>query len=448
MRFHEFTADAYTVVQADLNVGVVHNSAVAVGSSDLGAVASNTDTADVLTPVPDPHLTLEKSGEITTDVNGDGFADAGDTVTYTFTATNTGTVDLTDVAITDPKIGATTPAIVDIGANTDAVFTATYVVTQADVDAGAVLNTATASGLYTPPGEDPVVVDSGPADDVVPTPEQAPSLTVEKDGALERHQRQRPRGCRRDDRLHLPGDEHGQHDPARHHRGRRPRHRDPARFRRPPAGRLELFAAGPYVVTQADVDAGEVLNSAFARGQVPNGPEVFSPEDDDVVEVVEADPSLALAKTAQLDDANGNGTADAGETITYSFGVENTGNVTLYDVAVDDDMLAGLLPDSIDYLPPTAIMIFVADPYLVTAADVAAGEIVNVATATATDPDDEPVDSNEDEATVLATVPTPPSGGGLASTGATAGWAGAAALGLLGIGALGMFVRRARRVRA
>ena len=214
-------------------------------------------------------------------------------------------------------------------------------------------------------------------------------------------------------------------------------------------GDSETFTAAPYVVTQADVDAGEVLNSAFARGQVPNGPEVFSPEDEDIVEVVEADPSLEVAKTAELDDANGNGTADAGETITYSFGVQNTGNVTLYDVAVEDDMLAGLLPGPIDYLPPAAINIFVAEPYVVTAADVAASEIVNVATATATDPDDEPVVSDEDEATVLATVPTPPSGGGgLASTGATVGWAGAGALGLLLVGGLTLLGRRARRVRA
>ncbi len=445
---HEFTADPYTVVQEDLNVGVVHNSAIAGGSSALGAVTSNTDTAEVLTPVPDPHLTLEKSGEITTDVNGDGFADVGDTVTYTFTATNTGTVDLTDVAITDPKVGTTTPATANIGANTDAVFTATYVVTQADVDAGAVLNSATASGLYAPPNEDPVTVDSAPANDVVPTPEQTPSLTVEKDGALDDTNGNGVADVGEtiaysfdvtntgnttllgvtvvDDRV----------------TGILPASADIL------PGESESFTAAPYVVTQADVDAGEVLNSAFARGQVPNGPEVFSPEDEDIVEVVEPDPSLELAKTAELDDANGNGTADAGETITYTFGVQNTGNVTLYDVAVDDEMLAGLLPGPIDFLPPAAITFFVADPYVVTAADVEAGEIVNVATALATDPTGEPIESDEDEATVLATVSTPPSGGGLASTGATLGWAGAAALGLLGMGALVLLARRARGVRA
>ena len=263
---HEFTSDPYTVVQADLNVGVVQLLALADGSSALGEITSNTDVADVLTPVPDPHLTLEKSGEITTDVDGDGFADVGDTVTYMFTATNIGTVDLTDVAMTHLKVGTTTPATAEI-ANTDADFTATYVVTQADVDAGAVLNTATASGVYTPPNEDPVTVDSAPANDVVPIPEQAPSLTVEKDGALDDADGNGVADVGETIAYSFEVTNTGNTTLLRSC-GRQPRHGHPAGI----CGYFpvtETFTAATYLVTQADVDAGEVLNSAFARARCP-----------------------------------------------------------------------------------------------------------------------------------------------------------------------------------
>src|SRR5690606_20318458 len=73
---------------------------------------------------------------------------------YTFTATNTGTVDLTDVTVSDPMLPdlACTIASLPVGA-TDVACTPgnnTYTITAADVTAGKVTNTATATGQ--PPG--------------------------------------------------------------------------------------------------------------------------------------------------------------------------------------------------------------------------------------------------------------------------------------------------------
>lgn len=133
-----------------------------------------------------------------------------------------------------------------------------------------------------------------------------------------------------------------------------------------------------------------------------------------------------------MNDEDGDSIADLGESIAYTFVVTNTGNVTLTDVTVVDDRIAALIPASVDVLAPAATFTFAAEDYIVTAEDVTAGEIVNVATATGITPSGEVVESTEDTATVNSTQPsTPPDppttptpapapggGGGLANTGA------------------------------
>ena len=50
-----------------------------------------------------------------------------------------------------------------------------------------------------------------------------------------------------------------------------------------------------------------------------------------------------MAKGYEHDDADGDGELSVGEVITYSFTVTNTGNVTITDIAVTDE-LPGLSP--------------------------------------------------------------------------------------------------------
>jgi uncharacterized repeat protein (TIGR01451 family) len=94
-------------------------------------------------------------------------------------------------------------------------------------------------------------------------------------------------------------------------------------------------------------------------------------------------PSISLVKLATLGDTNHNHASDAGETISYSFVVTNTGNVALSDVAVAD-LMAGV---SAVTCPSTTLTVgatvtCTAAAYTVTDANVAHGlNIVNEATA-------------------------------------------------------------------
>ena len=91
-----------------------------------------------------------------------------------------------------------------------------------------------------------------------------------------------------------------------------------------------------YTISQADVDAGHVTNSASATGTTPNHDDVTSPPADATVTAIRA-PGIHLVKSAFPTDY-----AEPGETIHYTYTLTNTGNVTLHDVTLTDDRLAAI----------------------------------------------------------------------------------------------------------
>jgi uncharacterized repeat protein (TIGR01451 family) len=115
------------------------------GSTDVDAAACAGQLVEIV-----------KEG--TPDLGTDGIADAGDFIDYTFTVTNTSTVTLTDVDVTDPLVSTITcpggNPISSLAAFGFVTCTGSYTITQADVDAGVVTNTATSTGLD--PDGDPV----------------------------------------------------------------------------------------------------------------------------------------------------------------------------------------------------------------------------------------------------------------------------------------------------
>lgn len=94
-------------------------------------------------------LEFEKTGT-SVDVDGNGFMNVGDKITYTFTVKNIGDVTLTNVTIDDPKVTVIGGPIESLepGESDSTTFSAEYILTQEDIDFGSFTNTATATGNF------------------------------------------------------------------------------------------------------------------------------------------------------------------------------------------------------------------------------------------------------------------------------------------------------------
>lgn len=147
-------------------------------------VISNTGVgAQSAEPGPDPCagegqgcIELAKAG-IFLDENGDGFAQPGETIFYTFTITNTGTASVSNVVVRDPLAaleltGSAIPTL-DPGSLDATSFTGSYELTAADISAGGVSNQATAAA------QGP---DGNSIDDLSDDPSNTTNVDVEGDG--------------------------------------------------------------------------------------------------------------------------------------------------------------------------------------------------------------------------------------------------------------------------
>ncbi|MTV25247.1 DUF11 domain-containing protein [Nitriliruptoraceae bacterium ZYF776] len=153
-----------------------------------------------------------------------------------------------------------------------------------------------------------------------------------------------------------------------------------------------------YEVVVDDDAVGSLINTVTGPTNCP-GPDCVT-----VHPIEEPAPAVAIVKTADLDDVDGDGFAGVGETITYGFTVTNTGNVPLSGVAVDDPLL-GEVTCAATTLAVGASTTCTAAPYVVTQDDVDAGGVVNVASVTADPPGPgTPVGDTSDE----VIVPGPP----------------------------------------
>ncbi len=414
----------YAITQTDIDAGQVTNQATATGTApDATVVSDLSDDNSVLENDPtviglcqDPIIALIKTGVIN-DTNGDGCANVGETIDYSFTVYNIGNVTLSNIMITDPLVTVLGgPITLAPGASDATTFTATYTITQADIDAGFVENQATVTGT-----DDSGTTVSDLSDDNSEF-EDDPTITVlcqEPAIALIK--------------VGVPADENGNGcadvgetivysfsikntgnvaltnvivtDPLVNVTG------GPISLA---VGQVDstTFTA-VYTVTQTDVDTGFIENQATADGTAPNGDIVSDQSDDNsylendpTITVLCQNPSISLVKTGEFNDDNGNGASEVGETISYAFAVTNTGDVTLYNVTITD-----LLPGVEIFGGPIAVLqpgetdstTFTAT-YAITQQDIDNGEVVNNATAFGEDIDGTIVQGDAEAVVVLPDV--------------------------------------------
>ncbi|MCK0139919.1 hypothetical protein [Aliiroseovarius sp. F47248L] len=381
----------YTVTATDVDLGSVTNLATGSSSTTTSPLTSET--------IPDQGvaaLSIDKQL-----VAGPDFSEVGDVIGYQFIVTNSGTRTLIDpIIVRDSILGditcwtPTPPSDPDFQAGEEAICVGDYVVTQPDLDRGFVFNEAYAETTYGP-GDTPVV---SPPDSVTVDGDLVPDLTLTKAAAT------------------LPVTAVGQsltYTLIAENTGNQTLTNvsisDPFVPGLPCstatlARGTTLQCTFPYTVTQADIDSGTLSNRADVTAQNPQGAPVttFATLD---IPMPAAAPVMELAKVATPSPFGA-----AGSTLTYQLSVNNTGNVTLSNVEVSDPMGGGQIC-TIASIAPGDTTGGCSFDVTVTQDMVDAGEVVNNASATATDPSNTPVND-----TVELTTPGPARGPALEAT--------------------------------
>ena len=394
---------SYTLSQADVDAGRMTNQATVSGTdpyntvvTDLSGSATTNNTPTTTPVTAAPSIALLKVADASAVANP---AQVGNVITYAFTVRNTGNVTLTNVRVTDPKLGVTLVggpiAALAPGAQDSVTFTASYAITQGDIDAAGVTNTATARG-DTPAGgfvTDPsgtALTNNTPT--VVPLATTA-SITLVKSASTAGLSSPPAVGdlvsygftIQNTGNVTLTAVTLTDTLPGIVITG------GPIASLAPGATNSTIFTA-TYALTQANIDAGQVVNSATVRGNPPTGPAVTDVSGSDATNntptttPIIRTPAIILVKLA--DTSGLSNPAVAGDVIAYDFFATNAGNVTLTNVRVTDPLVGIVLTGGpiASLAPGVTDSVTFSATYTLTQADIDAGQLVNTALVTGTPP--------------------------------------------------------------
>lgn len=161
-----------------------------------------------------------------------------------------------------------------------------------------------------------------------------------------------------------------------------------------------------YRLTQADVDAGHLDNTATASGTPEDGTLVPSPPSSVTTELL-PQPAVTFVKSS---DTTAITAAD--QTVRYSFTVSNVGNVTLRGLVISDTGFtgAGVLGDiscPVTVVAPGDSVRCTAE-YTTVAADLTTTAVENTATAQLQTPGNDALTSDPSTRSITVTPPAPP----------------------------------------
>jgi uncharacterized repeat protein (TIGR01451 family) len=186
--------------------------------------------------------------------------------------------------------------------------------------------------------------------------------------------------------------------------------------------------------TDSTTSCGAVNNTVTVDAlNEPNTAE-FTANDEASASLTVICPGISIVKT--VNPVSGN----PGDTVTYTYVVKNTGDTTLFNVSVDDDVIGHI--GDIAKLEPGETVTLTKD-FVLPAGD---PEVTNVGTATGTDVLGTKVSDNDDAfVTIVKAENPPPAPPPTAFTGSDAARLGLIAGVLLALGLLGIVLGRKRR---
>ena len=373
----EITATAtYTVTEADIVNGTFTNNVTATFSG-VDKEYTGTDTVEEF-ETPNPHMTITKT---TKDVEENHIYKLGETISYVITVKNDGNLTLTDVTVEDALTGndgENAWTIETLAPDEEQTFETSYVVTEEDVLAGKVINNVTGTAKDpTNPDKPKTPVTPGEKEDPVETPN--PGLTVVKTSDTEG---QVTLGQKITYTITVTNNGNVTISGVKLV--------DPLTRDNWTLGKIKpgetVTRDATYTVTEKDIIAGKVENHATATGKDPSGNEVTD-EGEKTVTTEPSKPHITVTKETISTPKNGE-TYALGEKITYKITAKNTGNLTLTNVTVSDELTGdtGDKAFKIDgEFKPGDEKTFKTS-YTVTEADLGK-TVVNVATATGKTPD-------------------------------------------------------------
>jgi uncharacterized repeat protein (TIGR01451 family) len=371
-----------TVDQDDLDAGgPVRNNATVTGRPGGGAIQNfGTYRADVTVAAPAPAIQVTVVSPAATPVR------VADTIVYEYKVKNVGNVTVDTLAVNDSRVsGVTCPARIAVNQTLSCTSPPAqpYVVTQADVDAGApVRNDAIVSAQGVTPGSPAATAEGGASIAVVlstPALTLAHSVIVPAGGVvlgdvLSFSYQVRNTGNVTMTALTVTDTLNG-----------------PANC---PKVKLDvgedmICAAPVYTVGQGDVDAiGPITGTATLRGR---SPAQAAPADQDTeplsVTVRAGTTELQVIASAAVQPAEHATAVEPGDRIAFTFGVTNLGTVTMQEITVNDTLSGPARCPSATLAPGASMTCAPPAEHTVTAADVrAGGSVVSVATAAARGP--------------------------------------------------------------
>ncbi len=345
----------HIVTEQDIKAGKVVNVAT-IGNDPSNEVT--TDTEDPITKYE-----LEKA-VTSTAKNENGKYALGETITYKVTVTNKGNQTVENVVVKDSNSEEGTATVngeIKPGESKDVTFT--HIVTEADVKTGKVVNVATIgdepSNEVTTETEDPITkyelhkeVTSTAKNE---NGKYALGETITYKVTVTNKGNQTVENV-------VVKDSNSEEGTATVNGEIKPGESKDVTF--------------THIVTEADVKTGKVVNVATIGDE---------PSNEVTTETEDPNPNFVVTKTAtKVNGTNVNGeiAVKVGDIVTYEITVENTGNVTLENVVVTDQ----LVPEFSHTIPTlnrgTDNKVSVTVEYTVQEKDIKDGKLVNIAKAT------------------------------------------------------------------